>query len=199
MGDSVRRHQDGAERQMASNLSFPGYSSFEVAPDDAMRVKWNAVRSALDVPASVELPALTLAGIGSLNVRLRDKIVYTEEPSGTDVWQPPAQTWAQLSGDCEDFAILKYAVLLKAGLPHESCRVVIGEIKSIAGNQPHAWCAAYIDGAWRALDNKFDQIIKVSDYMNWLPIVAMHDASVARFGREITINDVLGQGANPQI
>jgi hypothetical protein len=25
--------------------------------------------------------------------------------------------------------------------------------------------------------------------MNWLPLAAMHDASVVRFGREFTIND----------
>ena len=183
---------------MASDLSFEGYSSREAAPNDPMSAKWNAVRSALDVPASVDLPELTLAGIGSFNDRLGHTITYTAEPSGMDVWQPPAQTLAQSRGDCEDFAILKYAVLLKAGLPHESCRVVIGEIKSIAGNQAHAWCAAHIDGAWRALDNKFDQIIKVSDYMNWLPMVAMHDASVVRFGKVFTMNELLNRAPGRQ-
>jgi hypothetical protein len=78
-----------------------------------------------------------------------------------------------------------------SGLSAASLRIVIGEIKSIAGNQPHAWCAAYLDGAWRTLDNKFDQIIGVADYVNWLPLAAMHDASVVRFGREFTLNDMM--------
>jgi len=94
-----------------------------------------------------------------------------------------------LHGDCEDYAILKYATLLQAGLSAASLRIVIGEIISIAGNQPHAWCAARIEGTWHALDNKFPQIIAIADYLNWLPLAAMHDASVVRFGREFTIND----------
>ena len=100
-----------------------------------------------------------------------------------------AQTLAISRGDCEDYAILKYATLLRTGLPSASLRIVIGEIISIAGNQPHAWSAAYLDGTWRTLDNKFDRIIGVADYVNWLPLAAMHDASVVRFGREFTIND----------
>jgi hypothetical protein len=44
-------------------------------------------------------------------------------------------------------------------------------------------------GAWHALDNKFPQIIAIADYLNWLPLAAMNDASVVRFGREFTIND----------
>ena len=81
---------------MTSDLSFEGYSSREAAPNDPMSAKWNAVRSALDVPASVELPELTLAGIGSFNDRLGHTIAYTAEPSGMDAWQPPAQTLARL-------------------------------------------------------------------------------------------------------
>jgi len=33
-----------------------------------------------------------------------------------DAWQTPAQTLATSHGDCEDYAILKYATLLRSGL-----------------------------------------------------------------------------------
>ena len=72
--------------------------------------------------------------------------------------------------------------MLQAGLSADSLRIVIGEIISIE-------CAARIEGAWHALDNKFPQIIAIADYLNWLPLAAMNDASVVRFGREFTIND----------
>jgi predicted transglutaminase-like cysteine proteinase len=130
-----------------------------------------------------------MAAIAAFNADINQGIIYTPEPDRGDAWQTPAQTLAMSHGDCEDYAILKYATLLRAGLSVASLRIVIGEIKSIVGNQPHAWCAAYLDGAWRALDNKFDQIIGVADYVNWLPLAAMHDASVVRFGPEFTIND----------
>jgi predicted transglutaminase-like cysteine proteinase len=132
-----------------------------------------------------------MAAIGAFNADINQRIIYTPEPDRGDAWQTPAQTLAMSHGDCEDYAILKYATLLRAGLSAASLRIVIGEIKSIAGNQPHAWCAAYLDGAWRTLDNKFDQIIGVADYVNWLPLAAMHDASVVRFGREFTLNDMM--------
>jgi predicted transglutaminase-like cysteine proteinase len=159
-------------------LVFAGYRSFDAGAEDA-----------LDLPAAAEVPAITLPAIGALNANINRRIIYGREPDRGDVWQTPAQTLAIARGDCEDYAILKYATLLRAGLSAASLRIVIGEIKSIAGNGPHAWCAAYLDGKWRTLDDKFDQIVSVADYMNWLPLAAMHDASVVRFGEEFTIND----------
>ena len=170
-------------------LIFAGYRSFDASADDPFRIKWNAVQPSLELPAGAEVPALTMAAIGAFNANINQRIIYTTEPDRDDAWQTPVQTLAVLHGDCEDYAILKYATLLRAGLSAASLRIVIGEIISIAGNKPHAWCAAYLDGTWRTLDNKFDRIIGVADYVNWLPLAAMHDANVVRFGREFTIND----------
>ncbi|HET7122775.1 MAG TPA: transglutaminase-like domain-containing protein [Bradyrhizobium sp.] len=170
-------------------LIFAGYRSFDAGADDPFRIKWNAVRPSLELPAGAEIPALTMPAISGFNADINQRIIYTPEPDSGDAWQTPAQTLAILHGDCEDYAILKYATLLRAGLSAASLRIVIGEIISIAGNEPHAWCAAHIEGIWHALDNKFPQIIATAEYINWLPLAAMHDASVVRFGREFTIND----------
>jgi predicted transglutaminase-like cysteine proteinase len=170
-------------------LIFAGYRSFDAGADDPFRIKWNAVRPSLELPAGAEIPALTMPAISGSNADINQRIIYTPEPDSGDAWQTPAQTLAILHGDCEDYAILKYATLLRAGLSAASLRIVIGEIISIAGNEPHAWCAAHIEGIWHALDNKFPQIIATAEYINWLPLAAMHDASVVRFGREFTIND----------
>src|SRR5258705_3244517 len=170
-------------------LVFAGYRSFDAGAGDPFRTKWNAVRASFELPAGAEVPALTVAAIGAFNTEINQRIIYTPEPDSGDAWQTPAQTLAISYGDCEDYAILKYATLLRAGLAAASLRIVIGEIISIAGNKPHALCAAYLDRAWHALDNKFDRIIGVADYVNWLPLAAMHDANVVRFGPEFTIND----------
>jgi transglutaminase-like putative cysteine protease len=169
-----------------SDLSFAGYRSIVAGPDDPLRLKWNAVRFALDAPS------IPIAPVPDLNITVNRKIVYQAEPAGVDVWQTPIQTWTKGSGDCEDFAILKYA-LLKATIP---VRVVVGEIKKLGmgdldGNRPHAWCAAYLANEWHALDCMFDQIIPIGEYINWLPIAAMHDDSVVLFGRQFTMNEIL--------
>ena len=170
-----------------TDLSFPGYRSFGAPPDDPYRLKWDAVRPSLDGP----LPVLNLSSPEDVDLVVNTAVKYLKEPSGVDVWQEPAVTWDLKRGDCEDYAILKYAILRKAAIP---VRVVIGEIKSISGNEPHAWCAAYLDGAWRALDQKFPEIIKVSDYINWLPLAAMHDDTVLLFtpAKTFTINQEIG-------
>lgn len=170
-------------------LIFAGYRSFDAGADDPFRIRWNAFRPSLELPTGAEIPALTMPAISAFNADINQRIIYTPEPDRVDAWQTPAQTLAILHGDCEDYAILKYATLLRAGLSAASLRIVIGEIISITGNEPHAWCAAHIEGIWHALDNKFPQIIATAEYINWLPLAAMHDASVVRFGREFTIND----------
>jgi len=172
------------------DLTFPGYRSFEAAPDDPCRAKWDAVRVTFSDP----LDSLNLRSVEDVNLVINTAVKYSAELRGEDIWQPPSVTWTLKRGDCEDFAILKYAMLMKAGIP---ARVVIGEIKSLAsedGRIPHAWCAVYLDGAWRALDNKFDHLIKVSEYINWIPLAAMHDASVVLYaqGQTFSINERLG-------
>lgn len=170
---------------MMTQLAFAGYRSFEAGPDDEYRAKWNGVRFSLDV--SVAIGATTLPAIGILNTQINREIKYT--PDSTDNWQTPLQTLSLKTGDCEDYAILKYALLTKAGIP---ARLVIGEIRKLGmgnlnGNLPHAWCAVFIEGRWFALDNNADRPIPVEDYPNWTPLAAMHEASVIRFGREFTI------------
>jgi len=170
-----------------SDLSFAGYRSIVAGPDDPLRLKWNVVRIMLDAPS------IPIAPIPEFNKSINSKVKYEAEPAGADVWQTPMQTWTNGSGDCEDFAILKYALLVKAGVP---VRVVVGEIKKLGmgdldGNRPHAWCAACLANEWYALDCMFDQIIPIGEYINWLPIAAMHDDGVVLFGRQFTMNEIL--------
>src|SRR6266705_2923805 len=115
------------------DLIFAGYRSFDAGADDPFRTKWNAVRPLLELPAGAKIPALTMPAISSFNTDINQRIIYTPEPDGDDAWQTPLQTLAILHGDCEDYAILKYATLFRAGLSAASMLIVIGEIISIAG------------------------------------------------------------------
>jgi hypothetical protein len=175
-----------------TELSFAGYRSFAAGPDDPMRIKWGTVKSALKLDG-VTAKDLSQKSPAALNLAVNRLIKYQAEPEGQDVWQRPSDTLQLGHGDCEDYAILKYALLAEAGVP---VRLVVGQIKSIEaldGHIPHAWCAAYLANEWHALDQKFDHLIPVSEYINWLPIAACHDDIVMLFGRVFTMNEILAQ------
>jgi predicted transglutaminase-like cysteine proteinase len=174
-----------------NELAFAGYWPLPAGADDPLRVKWNAMRANLDV-STILPPQPTLEGVSAFNLHINRIITFNPlETEDLSAWQSPKQTLMQAQGDCKDYTLLKYAALLKSGVP---VRVVIGEIKTVMKNNPqHAWCAAYLGGAWRALDNNFDQIIRVEDYTNWLPVAAMHDASVVKFGAQFSINEIINK------
>jgi transglutaminase superfamily protein len=54
-------------------------------------------------------------------------------------------------GICENYASLFAAVCGQAGIP---CVVVVGytRVRGFVDYVPHAWCAAYLDGAWSLFD-----------------------------------------------
>ncbi len=177
-----------------TELAFAGYRSYAAGGDDPLRRKWDGVRGSLLIDGAIAWQFAQNAP-EKLNLGINRLIKYQAEPPGVDVWQKPADTLLLGHGDCEDFAILKYALLAMSNVP---VRLVVGEIKKLGngdldGNRPHAWCAAYLANEWHVLDQMFDRLIPVSEYINWLPLAACHDADVVRFGREFTINEILAE------
>jgi len=172
-----------------NELAFAGYTAHDAAPDDRMRLKWNAMRADLSTPG-LSLPDASAASVAALNLQINRQIKFDEsESEDLSVWQTARQTLASGHGDCKDYALLKYAVLTQAGI---AARVVIGEIREILANKHHAWCAALLGGTWFALDNMFDHLEPVATYPNWTPVNAMHDDSVVWFGKEFTISEIEG-------
>ena len=174
---------------MSTGPLFPGYAAIPAPAEDPFRRKWDAVRSFLDVEH--EAVELSLDAVAAFNERINREAAYVSEPLGLDNWQTPSQTMTSRSGDCEDFAILKYAVMKQSGLPETAMRLVFGQIKSLSGNLGHAWLAVWLEDAWRVLDNKFDQLIEPADYINWLPVKAAWSDQLVLFGRLITINEII--------
>lgn len=185
------------EGQPARRLEFKGYGSYEAGPDAPYRIKWNAIKDHLDLPPfNFYLNALD--PLKTIDRFVNQRVTYIGEPVGSDLWQTPRDTLMKIhAGDCEDYAIAKYALLRAAGFAEGDLRIVIGAIKSIAalpdGRLPHAWCAAYFKGAWYALDNKFEEPIKIDDYINWLPMAAIHGDSVVNYGPQFTLAEQLAK------
>jgi transglutaminase-like putative cysteine protease len=168
--------------------AFPTYAAIPAPGDDDLWEKWEAVENTLGI--GLDPPLLALEAVAQMNLRINQEIKYQEEPPGADVWQTPEETWAIKSGDCEDYAILKYALLRKAGLPETAMMIIVGEIASMPANIPHAWLLAWVGDAWRVLDNKFDQLIDPADYTNWIPRKGASRDRVLLFSRVFTLNEV---------
>jgi predicted transglutaminase-like cysteine proteinase len=172
-------------------IDFNGYNSTVAPASDALLQKWWTLRS---MPTFIsEAMDVSLVSLAATNKRINQAILYKAELFKSDVWQSPARTIEIGSGDCEDFAILKYASLLKAGMNEAELAICVGQIKSIAGNRDHAWLGVNQGGVWRVLDCKFDQLISNNDYANWLPIVAIQGPKAILYGREFTIAEKLEQ------
>jgi hypothetical protein len=167
--------------------AFADYNLYEVGATDSIRAKWDGVKNA---KSAIVGPAdLGISALGAWNLSINRQIHYVGEPPGIDNWQAPYFTWANKTGDCEDYAILKFMAL------HAICPValVVGELKStLKANPQHAWCAAKLGDTWYAFDSMFDHLVTVDYYLavNFIPLAACQGDHVVRYGKAFRIADI---------
>lgn len=77
----------------------------------------------------------------------------------SDYWATPVEFFTR-GGDCEDFAIAKYASLRALGVPENRMRVAI--VQDTIKNIPHAILIVYGDDGAYVLDNQ-SQVMKYAD------------------------------------
>ena len=98
-----------------------------------------------------------------------------------DHWSDPFETLLSNRGDCEDYAILKYAALLEAGIPKDDLRIVI--LKNFIPNETHAAVATRVDGDWLILDNRTLTLVRDTDVTRAIPEFVLDHEGVKRFNR----------------
>lgn len=99
-----------------------------------------------------------------------------------DVWSSPLATLTARAGDCEDYAIAKYAALRAAGIGASDVRLVI--LRDAAGREDHAVTAVRIEGRWRILDNRGFVMAEDRDLRRWRPLFVLSEAGVRRYPDE---------------
>lgn len=76
-----------------------------------------------------------------------------------DYWQTPEETLRRGTGDCEDFALLKMALLEGLGLPKEKMWIATGILRDPAKapgrNEAHATLVVELEGRPHVLDNAY--------------------------------------------
>ena len=98
-----------------------------------------------------------------------------------DHWSDPFETLLSNRGDCEDYAILKYAALLEAGIPKDDVKIVI--LKNFFPNEDHAAVATRVDGQWLILDNRTLTLVRDTDVTRAIPEFVLDHEGVKRFNR----------------
>jgi predicted transglutaminase-like cysteine proteinase len=122
------------------------------------------------------------ARIGVINraVNLAIRPVSDETQWGIpDRWSEPLETLHSNSGDCEDYAIVKYAALLAAGLPKDAVKIVV--LRNRLRNEDHAVVAIQVDHQWLILDNRTLTLVRDTDVMRATPEFVLDDQGVRRF------------------
>ena len=74
----------------------------------------------------------------------------------SDYWASPLEFFDR-SGDCEDFAILKFVSLLELGFTNDQMRIVV--VEDVLRRLPHAVLSVQIDGQFYILDSLIDVVL----------------------------------------
>jgi predicted transglutaminase-like cysteine proteinase len=82
-------------------------------------------------------------------------------------------------GDCKDYAIAKYAALLRAGISPDRVRLII--VYNKVRKENHMVVSVYDDGQWLLLDNLTMLLVKDTDRKGYVPMYVLDDTGVRRY------------------
>ncbi len=148
-----------------------GASLAECAP--AARTLHNIVNEANALPPSER--------VGFVNRAVNRAIRYASDLSRqglVDVWSSPLKVIDSF-GDCEDYAIAKYALLRRLGTADDDIRILL--VWDQQALEDHAVLAVRQHGAWQMLDNRYDEIVNDADAGHLRPIFALQDSAISLF------------------
>ncbi|WP_027054994.1 transglutaminase-like cysteine peptidase [Mesorhizobium erdmanii] len=94
----------------------------------------------------------------------KDSVVYGK----LDYWAKPSEVLAHRAGDCEDFAILKMAALLRAGIPAQSMSLVV--LQDRKRGFFHAVLSVSTGSGVFILDSLSNVVSRDSDLPDYVPL-----------------------------
>ena len=120
-----------------------------------------------------------------------------------DVWSSPLVTFASGAGDCEDYAIAKFAALRLAGVSPDDLRIVV--MRDTIHGEDHAVVAARLDDHWLTLDNRRMTMVEDAYVRNYRPtfvidqygVMQYVDAPLLASGRDSASSMALNIAAQP--
>ena len=149
----------GALDRFARDLADPANPDVEA---------WRRFVAAL--PAAEDAPSLLQAVNTAVNARR-----YVTDPVNWgqgDYWASPLE-FLRRSGDCEDFAVAKYAALRQLGVPADAMRVVV--LDDLELGITHAILAVRADAEFYILDNQRKDVLPAAAIPHYQPIYAVNE------------------------
>lgn len=101
-------------------------------------------------------PLLQLEAINRFANRAMPYLEDIQNYGRTDYWASPLE-FLDRSGDCEDYAILKFVSLLELGFTNDQMRIVV--VEDVLRRLPHAVLSVQIDDKVYILDSLFDVVL----------------------------------------
>jgi predicted transglutaminase-like cysteine proteinase len=99
---------------------------------------------------------------------VEDRVNYGTE----DYWATPAEFIAR-GGDCEDYAIAKYMLLRRAGVPADAMRVAV--VRDLALGTSHAILAVEAGGTTWILDNQAVDVKPADAVTRYQPVYSINE------------------------
>lgn len=131
----------------------------------------------------------------SVNLSIKyapDSNIYSKK----DHWASANQTIETGFGDCEDFAILKHAMLIKAGVPASSMSLIV--LKDTDRNLYHAVLAVSTNKGHLILDNVAKHVYRDTSISHYQPLFSFSDDRSWIHGvAEKSSNNLMAQGIVP--
>jgi predicted transglutaminase-like cysteine proteinase len=128
------------------------------------------------------------ARVGLVNRAVNLALIPTSDETQwgvADRWSPPFETLQTHRGDCEDYAIVKYAALREVGFSPDDLKIVV--LHNVMPNEDHAVLAARVDGEWLILDNRTLVLVHDFDIVRSQPILMLDQDGAHRL---ISLNHV---------
>ncbi|WP_161784965.1 transglutaminase-like cysteine peptidase [Hoeflea sp. BAL378] len=97
-----------------------------------------------------------------------------------DYWSTPDETLARGAGDCEDYAILKMALLARLGVPLSSMEIVV--VKDTGRRLFHAVLSVSLNGEHLILDNMTNAVEADLAKRDYAPLFSIAGAANYVFG-----------------
>lgn len=111
------------------SLSNPSQAKIVHFDDLADYPKTYSLYNRIDTTPQPAITKSTASGtdlLYQINKEVNEEIQYKDDESGNDYWQSPLETFTLKTGDCEDYAVLKWYKLLKNGIPEKSMTFLLG-------------------------------------------------------------------------
>ncbi len=181
----------GAPTQIASGALLQKWraASIELRIDTDIITACRADLAACESPAAKRIAGLVddarkrdgRARIGEINRAVNLAIIATTDKTQygiEDRWASPLMTFTSGRGDCEDYALAKYAALRAAGFDADELRLLIVHLPRLQTD--HAVLAVRHEGGWLILDNRRFAMLAVA-HIDAVPLFALRENNVAGY------------------